>query len=106
MRRRLDGVAKERGTGFAGAGAGMSPKLQWGVPEPPPPKNPYRDTLFVYGGLSVVIVVIAWATGGSLAKALAVALLFFVVASGWTIFRLRARALRADQDRRENGGGP
>ncbi|MDX6579274.1 MAG: hypothetical protein QOJ47_823 [Gaiellales bacterium] len=84
----------------------MSPKLHWGVPEPPPPKNPYRDTLLVYGGLSLVIVVIAWATGGSLAKALAVALLFFVAASGWTISRFRARAHRAEQDGRDGRDGP
>ena len=29
----------------------MSRRLQWGLPETPPPKHPYRDTLIVYGGL-------------------------------------------------------
>ena len=28
-------------------------RLQWGVPEPPPPKHPYRDTLLVYAVLRV-----------------------------------------------------
>ena len=46
-------------------GARMSKKLEWGgIPEVPPPKNPYRDTLLVYGGLSLVIVIVSWVTGG------------------------------------------
>jgi Flp pilus assembly protein TadB len=71
-------------------------KLEWGgIPEVPPPKNPYRDTLLVYGGLSLVIVIVAWVTGGSVGKALAVAVLFFAVASSWTMYRFRARSREA-----------
>jgi hypothetical protein len=82
----------------------MSKKLQWGgVPELPPPRNPYRDTLLVYGGLSLVIVIIAWATGGSVGKAAAVAAFFFIVASGWTMYRFRVRA-RADAAARRAEG--
>ena len=74
----------------------MSEKLKWGgIPELPPPKNPYRDTLVVYGGLSAVIVLFSWLTGGSVGKAAAVAVLFFLVASSWTIYRFRARARAA-----------
>src|SRR5216684_3742518 len=81
----------------------MSRKLHWGgVPDLPAPKNPYRDTLLVYGGLSLVIVIIAWATGGSVGKAAVVAVLFFGVASGWTMSRFRARA-RAEAARRAEG---
>jgi nicotinamide riboside transporter PnuC len=77
----------------------MSPKLEWGgVPEMPPPKNPYRDTLLVYGALSLVIVIVAWLTGGSVGKALGIAVLFFVVASGWTMYRFRARARAAARE--------
>jgi membrane protein implicated in regulation of membrane protease activity len=79
----------------------MSKKLQWGgVPDVPPPKNPFRDTLLVYGGLSLVIIIIAWVTGGSVTKAALVAILFFAVASSWTMYRFRARA-RADARRAE-----
>jgi len=74
-------------------------RLKWGVPEPPPPKHPYRDTVLVYAGLSVVIVMVAWLTGGGVARAVAVALVFFVVAGGWTIFRFHSklREQRADE---------
>jgi hypothetical protein len=84
----------------------MSKKLQWGgVPEVPAPKNPYRDTLLVYGGLSVVIVIVSAVTGGSIGRAAVVAVLFFVVASGWTMYRFRARA-RAETARRRAEGEP
>ena len=47
----------------------MSKKLEWGgVPELPPPKNPYRDTLLVYGALALVILIVAWLTGGSVGQ--------------------------------------
>jgi len=74
-------------------------RLKWGVPEPPPPKHPYRDTVLVYAGLSVVIVIVAWLTGGGVARAVAVAVVFFVVAGGWTIFRFHSklREQRADE---------
>jgi membrane protein implicated in regulation of membrane protease activity len=79
----------------------MSKKLSWGgVPEVPPPNNPYRDTLLVYGGLSLVIIIVSWVTGGSVAKAALVAVLFFAVASSWTMYRFRARA-RAEARRAE-----
>jgi hypothetical protein len=82
----------------------MSKKLQWGgIPDLPPPKNPYRDTLLVYGGLSLVIVIIAWATGGSVGKAAAVAAFFFVVASLWTMYRFRIRARAEAAARRAEG---
>lgn len=71
----------------------MTQKLKWGgVPDRPPPKRPVRDTLLVYGGLAVVVVVAAWVTGGSVGNAVVVAAFFFVVASGWTLWRFRARA--------------
>ena len=79
-------------------------RLQWGgVPESPPPKHPYRDTLLVYAGFAVLIVVVAWATGGGVARALVIAAVFYVVASVWSISRWRARlreqAASSEQDR-------
>ena len=71
----------------------MSQKLKWGgVPDLPPPKNPVRDTLLVYGVLSLIIVLVAWVTGGSVGKAVAIAAFFFVVACVWTLWRFRVRA--------------
>ena len=74
-------------------------RLQWGVPEQPPPKHPYRDTLLVYGGLAIVVVLIAWATGGNVAKAAIIAALFFVVATAWNVVRWRARLREAEAER-------
>ena len=70
----------------------MSRKLQWGgVPEAPPPKHPYRDTLLVYAGFALVIVIVAWATGGGVLRAIVIAVAFYVVASAWSITRWRRR---------------
>ena len=35
-------------------------RLRWQLPETPPPKHPVRDTLLVYAGLAVVVVLVAW----------------------------------------------
>jgi hypothetical protein len=69
-----------------------SRRLRWGLPERPLPKHPYRDTVLVYGGLAVVIVLAAWATGGAVGRAVVIAALFFVVATAWNAYRWRARA--------------
>jgi nicotinamide riboside transporter PnuC len=49
----------------------------------------------VYGGLAAVVVVVAWATGGGLAKAVVVALVFFAIATGWSFYRIYRRSRRA-----------
>jgi hypothetical protein len=76
----------------------MSPRrLQWGgVPDAPPPKHPYRDTLVVYAGLAFVIVLVAWVTGGNVVHALEIAAVFYVLASAWSIFRWRRRLREQD----------
>jgi hypothetical protein len=76
-------------------------RLNWGVPETPPPKHPYRDTLLVYAAFAIVLVLVAWLTGGGVRRAAAIALLFFVVATAWTSYRFRAklREQRADEER-------
>lgn len=81
----------------------MSPprRLFWGVPEQPAPRHPYRDTLIVYAVFSVLIVVVAWLTGGGVARAASVAVLFYVVASIWSVSRWRAR-LREESEQTRN----
>ena len=68
--------------------------LHWGPPEQPPPKHPYRDSLLVYGGMAVVLVVLAWATGGSLVRAVVIAVVVWLAASAWSIVRWRERLRR------------
>ena len=79
-------------------------RLQWDLPETPPPKHPYRDTLLVFAGLAVIVVLVAWATGGSVGQAVEVAIVFFVVASAWNVYRWRAKvneaARRTAEDRK------
>ena len=81
----------------------MSKRLEWGLPESPPPKHPYRDSLILYAVLAVIIVLVAWATGGGVRNAAFVAVVFFVVASAWSIFRWRGRLEEeaAERARRE-----
>jgi len=79
-------------------------RLRWRPPEAPPPKHPVRDTLLVYAGLAVVVVLVAWITGGSLRKAVVVAVLFYVAASLWSVWRLRGRqGARAARGQSEAG---
>jgi len=66
-------------------------RLQWGVPEEPPPKHPYRDSVIMYAVFAVVIVLVAWATGGGVGRAVVIALVFFVAASAWSASRWRTR---------------
>jgi hypothetical protein len=82
----------------------MTPRrrLRWDLPglHDTTPKHPYRDTLLVYGGASVLIVVIATLTGGSFGRAVAYAAAFFVIATLWSFRNWRNR-LRAEERERE-----
>jgi hypothetical protein len=69
----------------------VSRRLQWGLPEDPRPKHPYRDTLIVYGGLAILLVLVAWLTNGAVGKAVVIAVFFFIVASSWSLYRWRRR---------------
>jgi uncharacterized membrane protein len=69
------------------------------MPEQAPPKHPYRDTVLVYGGLAIIVVLIAWVTGGAVGKAAIIASLFFIVATTWNIVRWRARVREAEAER-------
>ncbi len=74
-------------------------RLQWGVPESPPPKRPYRDPLLVYGVLAIVIVVVSALTGGSVGRAVLFALGFFVLASAYGLLHHRRRLRREAAER-------
>jgi membrane protein implicated in regulation of membrane protease activity len=79
----------------------MRRRLRWESPtSETTPKHPYRDTLLVYGGAAVLIVVIATLTGGGFARAIGFAIAFFVVATLWSFrnWRNRLRAARSEKD--------
>jgi membrane protein implicated in regulation of membrane protease activity len=66
----------------------------------PLPKHPYRDSVLLYGALALLVVVIAYATGGGLTKAVVTAVIVFVVATTWSWRSWRNR-LREERLRRE-----
>ena len=57
----------------------------------PIPKRPYRDSAVLYGVLAAAIVAFAAVTGGSLVRAVLIALAFFALAMGWSWYRWRVR---------------
>ena len=78
----------------------MKRRLRWDLPQGTTPKHPYRDTVLVYAGMAVLIVIVATLTGGGFGRALAFAVAFFVVATLWS-FRSWRNRLRAEERDRE-----
>jgi membrane protein implicated in regulation of membrane protease activity len=75
-------------------------RLRWDPPtEGTLPKRPYRDTVLVYGGMAVLVVVIALLTGGGFVRAVVFAAVFFVIATLWSWRNWRNR-LRSEQRRK------
>ena len=60
----------------------------------PPPRLPYRYSVMLIFGLACLIVLIAWATGGDLGRAVVFAAGYFVIATAWSGWRARQRAAR------------
>ena len=60
------------------------------------PAHPYRDTALIYGVMSVLLVVVAWLTGGDALRAILVAVVFFAVATAWSWWKFRGRIKRRD----------
>jgi hypothetical protein len=54
--------------------------------------RPYRDSALLYALFGVIVVVITLATGGGFARGLIAGVAAFVLATGWTWWRLRASA--------------
>jgi membrane protein DedA with SNARE-associated domain len=73
----------------------------------PLPKRPFRDSAIFYGVLSVLFVLVVWATGGAVLPrwddqqrkvgGLLIAMLVFVVATGYSWWRFRQRIEEEEQ---------
>ena len=63
------------------------------------PQHPYRDAAIVYAVMAVALVIVATATGGDVLKAMLAALIFFVLATGWSWWRFRVRIKERDAAR-------
>jgi hypothetical protein len=78
------------------------------LPQTPMPKRPFRDTAIFYGALSVIFVLVVWATGGAVLPrwdeeqreigGLTIAILFFLVATTYSWWRFRQR-MRLEEER-------
>ena len=62
-----------------------------GAARSPDPKRLYRDSVLLNLVLAGLIVLVSWATGGGLGRALVFATLYFVVATAWAWWRFRQR---------------
>ena len=62
-------------------------------------RRPYRDAALAYSGLGVlvIVVVIGLVTGGGLARALVIGVVFFALATGWSWWRFRSRIEHKDR---------
>ena len=79
----------------------------------PLPKRPFRDSAIFYGVLSILFVLVVWATGGAVLPrwddeqreigGLLIAIMFFLVATGYSWWRFRHRIEDEDQEEGEEG---
>jgi hypothetical protein len=75
----------------------------------PLPKRPFRDSAIFYGVLSVLFVLIVWATGGAVLPrwndeqreigGLLIAILFFIVATAYSWWRFQQRIEEGEQSK-------
>ena len=78
------------------------------APDPPRkmPKHPYRDSALIYGALALVVVVLAFLTGGGVLRAVVYAALVFVAATAVELaFVAEPRAGGADRAGAASGDG-
>lgn len=66
----------------------------------PLPTHPYRNSAIFYGFLSACLVVITYLTAGGIVRAVIVASGFFVIATGFSWWKFRAKlAVREEEGR-------
>ena len=75
----------------------------------PLPKRPFRDSAIFYGVLSILFVLVVWATGGAVLPrwddeqreigGLPIAIMFFLVATGYSWWRFRRRVEEEQEEK-------
>ena len=71
----------------------------------PPPPQRYRDAALLHAALAGVIVLVAWLSGTSGARAFLIAALYFLAATAWSWFRFRQQSARARNHTGQEDGG-
>jgi ABC-type transport system involved in multi-copper enzyme maturation permease subunit len=74
------------------------------VSDLPPPSRPYRAVALFHAALAAVIVLVAGISGGDVTKAIVIAAVYFVVATGWSWFRFFRREAKSSGRRAGEGG--
>ena len=64
------------------------------VPDEPLPRHPFRNSAIFYGALACGVVAFGWLTDNNLMETIVIAVVFFVLATGYSWFRFRQRARR------------
>lgn len=72
-------------------------RLRWEPWDGKVPKHPYRDSAILYGVLAAAVVVISVLTGGGLSRAFVFAGAAFVLATGFSWWKWRARLRRQEE---------
>jgi hypothetical protein len=73
----------------------MRPRGVVREPAAPIPKHPYRDSAVLHLALALLLLLVAWLTGGDLTRAVVVAAAYVLIAVGWSWYRFRQRIARA-----------
>jgi nicotinamide riboside transporter PnuC len=68
---------------------------------PPLPKRPFRDSAIFYAVITLVFVVLVFATGGDMSVAIPVALACFVVATGYAWWKFKQRLEQEQEEEQE-----
>jgi hypothetical protein len=64
------------------------------LPDEPLPRRPYRNSAIFYGVLAGAVVAFGLLTDNELTETLVIAVVFFVLATGYTWWRFRQRIQR------------
>ena len=65
----------------------------------PLPRHPFRSSAIVYGALAGFVIAFGTLTGNGLIKTIAIAVAFFVLATGYTWWRFHQRMQRGERPR-------
>lgn len=69
------------------------------LPDEPLPRHPYRNSAIFYGLLAGVVIGFGVLTNNALMETIVIAVVFFVLATGYTWWRFRQRIQREGRPR-------
>jgi nicotinamide riboside transporter PnuC len=68
---------------------------------PPLPRRPFRDSAIFYAVITLVFILLVFATGGDMSVAIPVALACFVVATGYAWWKFKQRLEQEQEEEQE-----